>query len=314
MGQTILRRLAAVPPVLLVVGTLVFLLVHLTPGDPAGYMLGSDATPADVARLRTAFGLDQPLVVQYIRWLWRAVQGDLGESLFLRKSVVAVIGERMEPTLLLTGLAAVLAMVLGVGAGILAATRHNTWTDRAVMATATLGVSIPGFWLGLNLILVVGVKLRLLPVAGYAGFAEKGLATLQYLVLPALALGITEAALIARMTRSSVLDVLRQDFIRTARAKGMRERTVLFRHALRNAALPIITTLGNTLAVLIGGAVVTETVFNIPGLGRLVIQSVMRRDYPMIQATVLFAALAYILINLAVDLAYAWTDPRIRYV
>lgn len=287
--------------------------MHITPGDPAAYMLGPDATQADIARLRSALGLDQPLPVQYGKWIVRAAQGDLGESIFLRKPVPAAIGERMEPTMLLTSLAALIAVAIGVPMGVIAAARRNTLLDQVLMVVAVIGVSIPSFWLGLNLILLVGVKLQLLPVAGYAGLAQKGLGALRYLILPAFSLGFIEAALIARMTRASMVEILRQDYIRTARAKGLREQLVIFHHALSNAAIPIITVIGNTVAVLMGGAIVTETVFNIPGLGRLVMQSVLRRDYPMIQGAVLVIAAMYVLINLTVDLIYTIVDPRIRY-
>lgn len=313
VARAILKRLGLLVPVLLVVGTIVFLLVHMTPGDPAGYMLGPDASPADVERLRVALGLDRPLLVQYGQWLWHMARGDLGRSIFLQMPVTNAIAERLEPTLLLTVLGSALALVMGVAAGVVAAFRRSSWVDQAIMSLATLGVSIPGFWLGLNLVLVVGVSLRWLPVGGYARLAEQGVAALRFLILPAFAIGVTEAALIARMTRSSMLEVLRLDYIRTARSKGLTERVILFRHAMRNAALPIITAFGNSVAVLLGGAVVTETVFNIPGLGRLVIQSVLRRDYPVIQGVVLFVAGVYVLLNLVVDVVYMRFDPRIRY-
>ncbi|MDB4894759.1 MAG: binding-protein-dependent transport system inner rane component, partial [Firmicutes bacterium] len=221
--------------------------------------------------------------------------------------------ERLEPTALLTAMSALVALAIGIPAGVIAAVRRNSWVDQVAMFLATLGVSIPGFWLGLNLILLLGVQFQWLPVAGYASLAQKGLGALRYLVLPALSLGVIEAGLIARMTRSSMLEVMRHDYIRTARAKGLPERVVIFRHAFRSAAIPIITVIGNTIAVLMGGAIVIETVFNIPGLGRLVIQSVLRRDYPLIQGAVLFIAVTYVLINLVVDVAYVQADPRIRY-
>lgn len=309
----VLKRLLSLVPVLLVVGTTVFLLVHLTPGDPAGYMLGPDARQEDIARLRSALGLDMPVYRQYLEWMGRTVQGDLGQSIFLRKPVTAAIADRLEPTLLLTAMATGLALVLGVTLGTVAACRRNTAVDHAIMSLAALGVSVPTFWLGLNLMLLVGVKLKWLPVAGYPGLAADGLSTLRYLILPAVALGVTEAALLARITRSSLIETFRQDFVRTAQAKGLSARVVLFRHTLRNAAVPIITVLGNTIAVLIGGAIVTESVFNVPGLGRLMIQSVLRRDYPVIQGTVLFVAMTYVVINLLLDLVYVRVDPRVHY-
>jgi peptide/nickel transport system permease protein len=313
MRPFLIRRILALLPVILIVGTIVFMLVHLTPGDPASYMLGPDATQADIDRLRTAMGLNQPLLVQYAKWMGHAVQGDLGKSIFLQKPVLAAIGDRLEPTLLLTLFATGIAVGIGLPLGILAATHRNTWIDQFAMAFAMLGVSIPSFWLGLNLIMLVSVKWHLLPVAGYSSLARDGLGVFKYLVMPAFSLGVIEAALIARMTRSSMLEILRQDYVRTARAKGLKENRVTLRHALRNAAIPILTVVGNTMAVLMGGAIVTETVFNIPGLGRLVIQSVLRRDYPLLQGAVLFIAAVYVLINLVVDLVYAVVDPRIRF-
>lgn len=307
------KRLITLVPVLLIVGTIVFGLVHLTPGDPASYMLGPDATQADIIRLRKGLGLEDPLPVQYGRFLGKAVTGNLGESIFLRQPVTTAIMDRIEPTALLTAYAAIIAVNIGLLLGIFAAAHRNSFLDQGLMFIAVLGVSIPSFWLGLNLIMVLGVKYQIFPIAGYKTFAQVGFGVFKYLTMPALSLGLIEAALIARMTRASMLEVFRQDYVRTARAKGLMERVVIFRHALRNAAIPIVTVIGNTVAILMGGAVVTETVFNIPGLGRLMIQSVARRDYPMIQGAVLFVAVVYVLINLTVDLIYTVVDPRIRY-
>lgn len=313
MKNYLLRRIVALVPVMFIVAVAVFMLIHITPGDPAAFLLGPDATPADIQRVRAQLGLNEPLLTQFAIWLRRVVTGDLGHSIFLQIPVPAAILERLEPTTLLTLLASLLAIGLGVPAGILAAARHNTAADQAVMSVGLLGVSMPSFWLGLNLIFLFGVRLRWLPVAGYVPLARDPLQTLEYLVMPAFTLGFIEAALIARMTRATMLEVLGQDFVRTARAKGLAERVVIYRHALRNALIPIVTVVGNTFVVLMGGAIVTETVFNVPGLGRLVIQSVLRRDYPLIQGTVLFVASLYVLINLLVDLVYVWIDPRVKY-
>lgn len=314
MKRYLVNRLVSLLPVLVIVGLVVFFLVHITPGDPAAILAGPDASPEQLNNLRTTLGLNDPLPVQLWRWAIRAVQGDLGDSIFFNMKVTTLIAQKLEPTLLLSTAALLIAVCLGVGVGVLAAARHNTWVDQMVMVLTLFGVSIPSFWLGLNLMLVLGVKLRLLPVAGYVPLAEDAVTTLKSLVMPAISLGFIESALIARMTRSAMLDVLIQDYVRTALAKGLTERVVIFRHALRNAMLPIITVIGNTLAVLLGGSIVTETVFAIPGFGQLVIQAVSRRDYPLIQGAVLFVAIVYVLVNLLVDLLYVWIDPRIRYV
>jgi peptide/nickel transport system permease protein len=300
-------------PVLLIVSVFVFVLVHITPGDPAAYMLGPAASPAEVARLRAALGLDRPLAVQFLIWFGRAVRGDLGRSIFMSIPVPQAIAQRLEPTLLLTLVAVALAVLIGVPAGTLAATRRNTWLDQLVMAVALLGLSMPSFWLGLNLILLVGVKLRWLPVAGYVPIHVSPLGALRSVLMPAFSLGFINAALIARMTRASMLEVLALDFVRTARAKGLGLRAVHWRHAFRNAMLPVLTAVGNSFTVLLGGLVVTEQVFAIPGVGQLVINAVLRRDYPVIQGAVLYIVTLYVLINVGVDAVYALADPRIRF-
>jgi peptide/nickel transport system permease protein len=307
------RRVLAVIPVMLVVATVAFVLVHLAPGDPASVIAGPYASAEDIAKLRHQLGLDEPLPVQLYRWYGRLLRGDLGDSIFLRRPVVEAIADRLEPTLLLTTWATLIAVLIGVPAGIVAGRHHNSALDHSMMGLALLGLSIPNFLLGLLMILVFGVWLGWLPVAGYVPL-ESGLwANLRSLLMPSLALGLVQSALIARITRSSMLDVLREQFVLTGRAKGLSERAVVYKHALKNAILPTLTVIGITFALLIGGAVVIETVFNIPGLGRLIISAVLRRDYPVIQGVVLLIALTYTAVNLLVDLAYLAVDPRVRY-
>lgn len=307
------RRLTTLVPVALVVATVSFVLIHLAPGDPASLIAGPDATADDIARLRRHLGLDRPLGVQLVAWYGRLLRGDLGDSIFLRKPVVEAILDRAEPTLLLTGLASLIAVALGVPLGIVAARYRDSLADRACMALALVGISVPNFLAGLLMILVFSVWLGWFPVAGYAPLEYGWPGTLRSLTLPALALGFVQSALIARITRSAMLDVLGEPFITTGRAKGLGERAVTLKHALRNATVPIVTVIGISVALLIGGAVVVETVFNIPGLGRLVISAVLRRDYPVIQGVVLLTAAIYMLVNLVVDLSYVVLDPRVRY-
>jgi peptide/nickel transport system permease protein len=309
----IARRLLALIPVALVVATVSFVLIHLAPGDPASVIAGPDASADDVQRIQRQMGLDAPLPVQLVRWYGRLVRGDLGESIFLRMPVTAAILDRVEPTLLLTLFSIAIAIVVGVPAGVLSARYHNTATDQALMAVALLGVSIPNFLLGLLFILFFSVWLGWFPVAGYSPLEYGWAMTLRSLVLPAFALGLVQSALIARIARSSMLDVLREQFITAGRAKGLGERAVVYKHALKNAMIPTVTIIGISFAILISGAVVVETVFNIPGLGRLIISAVLRRDYPVIQGVVLCIAFLYMLINLAVDLSYVLFDPRVRY-
>jgi peptide/nickel transport system permease protein len=309
----IARRLLALIPVALVVATVSFVLIHLAPGDPASVIAGPDASADDVQRIQRQLGLDAPLPVQLVRWYGRLVRGDLGESIFLRMPVTAAILDRVEPTLLLTLFSIAIAIVVGVPAGVLSARYHNTATDQALMAVALLGVSIPNFLLGLLFILFFSVWLGWFPVAGYSPLEYGWAMTLRSLVLPAFALGLVQSALIARIARSSMLDVLREQFITAGRAKGLGERAVVYKHALKNAMIPTVTIIGISFAILISGAVVVETVFNIPGLGRLIISAVLRRDYPVIQGVVLCIAFLYMLINLAVDLSYVLFDPRVRY-
>jgi peptide/nickel transport system permease protein len=313
MKTYIARRLLALVPVALVVATVAFVLIHLAPGDPASVIAGPDASAEDVQRIERQLGLDAPLPVQFMRWFGRLARGDLGQSIFLRKPVTEAILDRVEPTLLLTLFAIAISILIGVPAGVLSARYHNTATDQVLMVIALLGVSIPNFLLGLLFILCFSVWLGWFPVAGYSPLEYGWLTTLRSLVLPALALGLVQSALIARIARSSMLDVMREQFIIAGRAKGLGERAVIYKHALKNAMIPTVTIIGISFAILISGAVVVETVFNIPGLGRLIISAVLRRDYPVIQGVVLCIAGMYMLINLAVDLSYMLFDPRVKY-
>jgi peptide/nickel transport system permease protein len=309
----LVRRLLAVIPVMAVVVTVVFLLIHLIPGDPVAVMLGPDVTPAQIDATRKSLGLDRPLLEQLLLFYRRILQGDLGRSYFLDRPVTQALWERAEPTLVLMSASLLVAVLIGVPSGIVAGANQGSWWDRLLMLGALLGVCIPGFWLSLNFIYLFAVRLGWLPAAGYASiFVDPG-AALRYMVLPAVSLGFNQSALIARIARSCMVEVLQQDYVRTARAKGLPQRSVAYVHAFRNALVPVVTVIGITMAILIGGAVVTEIVFNIPGLGRLIISAILRRDYPVVQGVVLVTAASYVLINLAVDMVYAFIDPRIRY-
>ena len=313
MKTYVARRLLALIPVILVVATVAFVLIHLAPGDPASIIAGPDASPDDIARIQRQLGLDAPFHVQLFRWYGRLARGDLGQSIFLRRPVLEAIVDRAEPTILLTLYATLIAVTLGVPAGVVAARHHDGTADQALMAGALVGISIPNFLLGLLLILVFSVRLGWFPVAGYVPLESGWLGTLRSLTLPAFALGVVQSALIARIARSAMLDVLREPFITAGRARGLSERAVVYKHALKNAMIPTITVIGISLAILISGSVIVEQVFNIPGLGRLIISAVLRRDYPVIQGVVLCIAGIYMLVNLAVDLSYVVFDPRIRY-
>lgn len=313
MGNYILKRVLAVIPVGLVVGLVVFLLMHLIPGDPTVYMLGPEATDAELAQLRHELGLDVDLGTQFVRWMSKLVRGDLGRSIFLKQDVVAAIVQRLEPTVVLALGSLVIAVGIGVPAGIMAATHRGSWLDNLVQLLTPLGLAMPNFWLGLNLVVLFAVTWRLLPVAGYEPLSAGVAQTLKYMILPWLTLGLSDAAIITRMTRSAMLNVLHADYLRTARAKGLPRWRVVGKHALRNAAIPVITVVGMTLASLISGAVVTESIFNIPGVGKLFVESIFRRDYPVVQGVVLFTGIVYLLVNLLIDLSYVWFDPRVRY-
>lgn len=313
MAAYILRRLLGILPVLILVALGSFLLVHLVPGDPAMVMLGNDATPQQIQALKTQMGLDRSLPEQFALWGWQVLRGNLGESFFLGRPVTQSLMERLPATLQLALLSLVFSLLIGIPAGILAAVRQNTKWDQLIMITAMGGISIPSFWLGLFLILVFSVGLGWLPSGGYSPLWEDFWGGLRILVLPSISLGFMQAALIARMTRSSMLEVLRQDYVRTAKAKGLDWWRVTLRHALKNAMIPVITTIGTAFGVLLGGAVIVEIVFTYPGLGRLVVLAVQRRDYPLVQGALLLASVIYVLVNLAVDLLYGVFDPRIKY-
>jgi peptide/nickel transport system permease protein len=296
-----------------VVAFVVFLLLYLTPGDPAAILAGDAATTDDIRRIREKLGLDDPFLQRFGGWIWRLLHGDLGVSIFTNLPVTQLIGQRIEPTLSLTFCTLVLSVLVAVPLGVIAAARAGTWVDRAVMAFSVAGFSVPVFVLAYILILVFSIELDWLPVQGYSPFAQGAWEWARHLILPSVALGTVYIALIARITRASMLDVLSQDYVRTAQAKGLAPGGVLVGHALKNAAVPIATVIGIGVALLIGGAIVTETVFALPGIGRLTVDAILRRDYPIIQGVVLIFSAAYVLVNLAVDLSYMFFDPRIRY-
>jgi peptide/nickel transport system permease protein len=315
VSRFLVRRLLLLVPVLMGVSVIVFLVLHLAPGDPAEIMLGSQATQADRVRLRAELGLDDPLHVQYFRWLGHVVQGDLGRSLWMRRPVLGEVLVRLKATLILTGTALVISSLGGVALGIMSATRPNSVLDRASAVASLFGASMPVFWLGIVLMVIFALTLGWLPASGmYAPYGGGDLVDLlRHLVLPALTLAAASVTIVARLTRSAMLDVLGQDYIRTARAKGLVERRVVVRHALKNALVPIVTVIGVQAGYLLGGAVLTETVFAWPGVGTLMVQGILARDIPLVQGCVLVVALTFVLVNLSVDLLYAWLDPRIRY-
>jgi peptide/nickel transport system permease protein len=296
-----------------VVAFVVFSLLYLTPGDPAAVIAGDIATDEDIRRIRATLGLDQPFLVRFGTWVWALLHGDLGTSIFTNLPVTRLIGQRIEPTVALTLCTLVVAVAIAVPLGVIAAARAGTWTDRAIMAFSVLGFSVPVFVLAYILILTFSTGLGWLPVQGYRNIADGVWEWLRHLILPSAALGTVYIALIARITRATMLDVLAQDYVRTAQAKGLAPRQVLVGHALKNAAVPIMTVVGIGIALLISGAIVTETVFAIPGIGRLTVDAILRRDYPIIQGVILLFSGVYVLINLAVDLSYMFFDPRIRY-
>ena len=309
----IVRRILATIPVVTVVAVFVFLLLRLTGGDPAAIIAGDSATTQQVAEIRVKLGLERPIVQQFAIWVGRVVQGDFGESFFFKKQVAELIRDRLEPTAALAVCTLLLAVAVAVPLGVVAAAMRGTWIDRAVMGFAVLGFSVPVFVIGYLLIYLFAIQLAWLPVQGYKRLAEGFWGFLQRLILPSVTLAVIYVALIARITRTSVLEVLGTDHVRTARAKGLGEGAVLLRHVLRNAAVPIVTVIGLGVALLIGGVVVTESVYGIPGLGRLTVDAVLARDYPTVQAVILLFSVAYVLVNLLVDLTYTFLDPRIRY-
>ena len=313
MHAYIIRRIIATIPVMAVVGIFVFLLLHLTPGDPAAIIAGDYASPEDIKRIRAKLGLDQPIYIQFGTWVWQLMQGDLGISIFSDLPVAHLIAQRIEPTLALSVATIIMAVLFAVPLGVLAAWRAGTLIDRLSMVIAVFGFSVPVFVIGYLLMYVFAIELKWFPVQGYVSYKVGVLPFLRSITLPSVALALLYSALIARITRASVLEVLTEDYIRTARAKGLASSVVLMRHALKNAAVPIVTIIGIGIALLIGGVVVTESVFNIPGLGRLTVDSILRRDYPIIQGVILLFAGVYVFINLLVDIAYTFLDPRIRY-
>lgn len=312
MVKYIFKRICYLLPVLAVVAVVDFVIIHLTPGDPAAVILGADATDVDLAKLREQLGLNLPIYVQFGKWLWGVLHGDLGWSIFMDMPVSTAIWQHLWPTVSLTFLAEIIAIAVAIPLGVMAAANRGTWLDQGFMTLALLGISIPSFWIGLNFIMLFAVQLNWLPAAGYQPLSSGLFNHLKYLIMPAVSLGIMQGALIARMTRASLLEVLNENYIRTAEAKGLNRWVIIFKHALRNAFIPILTVIGLTFAVLIGGAVVTETVFNIPGIGKLIVTSVLRRDYAVIQGAILMTATSYVLINLVIDLMYALIDPRVR--
>jgi len=312
MLSLILRRIVSVIPVAGMVVVFVFLLLHLSPGDPAAIIAGDSASAEQVAQVRASLGLDLPLWRQFAIWAWQILHGDLGRSVFSNIPVVTLIGQRIGPTFALAATTMVIATLLAIPLGILAAARAGSWVDRLVMLFAVLAFSFPVFWTGYALVMVFAVDWRLLPVQGYAPLAAGIGAFAAHLALPSVTLGLAFMALLTRMTRGAMLEVLGQDYIRTARAKGLSRRAVLFVHALKNASVPIVTTIGLGIGVLLGGTVVTESVFGIPGLGRLAVDAVLTHDYPVIQGLILFFSGVYVLLNLLIDLSYSLLDPRIR--
>ena len=300
-------------PVMLVVGLFTFSLLYLTPGDPAAIILGDQATVEDLERIREKLGLNEAFHIRFGKWLGTVLSGDLGDSLFSNRKVTSLIWARVQPTISLTVLSLSLAVGTGVPLGILAAYKANTWIDRVVMVASVLGIAVPSFVMGFLVMWLFGIKFQIFPVAGFSPITEGFGDYMKHLAMPALTISMAFMALIARMTRASMMEVLQEDYIRTARAKGLGNRLVLFRHALKNAMLPVLTIIGLGLAGLVAGLVVVETVFAVPGLGRLVTDAISRRDYPVIQGVILTVSAVYIFVNLLVDVLYAYMDPRIRY-
>ena len=308
-----IRRLLSTVMVMTTVAVFIFLLLHLSPGDPAAIIVGDNATPAQIDAVRKQLGLDDPLAVQFVRWLSGVLRGDLGISIFSHEPVNKLIGQRIEPTVSLAATTILLAVAIAVSFGVLAAWKAGTWIDRLVMVLSVVGFSVPVFVVGYLLIYLFSIKLGWLPVQGYAPLAEGFVPWIRHLILPSIALGLAYVALIARITRTTMLDVLAEDYMRTARAKGVATGPLLMKHALKNAGVPIVTVIGIGVALLIGGVVITETVFNIPGVGRLVVDAISQRDYPIIQGVTLIFSGVYVVVNLIVDLSYTVIDPRIRY-
>jgi len=313
MGRYVIQRLLAAIPVLFIVAIITFSLIHITPGDPATLMAGDQALPEQIAAIKAKLGLDKPMYQQLGSYFADILRGDLGESVFTKFKVTELIKQRLPPSLFIAIYSQVFAILVAIPLGILAAWKANTWIDRVAMIFAVMGLALPSFWLGFNLMWLFAVKLSWFPAIGYEPLTEGVIPWIKSLTLPSLTVGMISAALITRMTRSTMLEVLREDYIRTARAKGLREFPVLFRHGFKNASIPVVTIIGLSFAGLVGGLVVTEAVFAIPGVGRLVVDAVLRRDYAIIQGTTLMVTVAYVAINLIVDMIYGYLDPRIRY-
>jgi peptide/nickel transport system permease protein len=309
----VIRRLLSTLIVMAIVGIFVFLLLHLSPGDPAAIIAGDNATPEQIAGIRQKLGLEDPLPVQFLRWVGHILQGDLGVSIFSNEPVLKLVSQRLEPTVSLALTTTFVAVTLAVTFGVLAAWKAGTWVDRLLMVISVMGFSVPVFVVGYLLIYLFAIELRWLPVQGYTPISEGIGPWARNLVLPSVALGLAYVALIARITRASMLDVLAEDYIRTAKAKGVANQSMLLKHALKNAGVPIVTVIGIGVALLFSGVVITETVFNIPGIGRLVVDAIAKRDYPIIQGVILIFSGVYVLVNLLVDLSYTLIDPRIRY-
>ncbi|MCO5073155.1 MAG: ABC transporter permease [Rhizobiaceae bacterium] len=312
MFRFLVGRLLSAIPILFVVSIVTFLIIWIVPGDVTAEIAGGDATPAEMEAIRQNLGLDRPLIERALLWYGQLLQGDLGHSYLLNRSVSDAVFERLPVTLSLAGLALLTAVIIGMLLGILAAVKQNTWLDQTAMIVALVGLSVPDFWFGIVMIILFGVYLGWFPTGGYVPIMEDPVGWMQCMTLPALTLAFTQMGVIARMTRSSMLDVLDQDFIRTARAKGMRRRTVIFKHALINAMVPIVTVVGVITGVLLSGAVVIESVFSLPGVGRLIIGSIQRRDFPIIQGGLLVTAVIFVFVNIVVDVLYVWFDPRVR--
>ena len=313
MRSYLFRRLFGMLVVVFLVLTIAFIIVRLAPGDPAALMLGPEASPEDVVQLRERLGLDRPIMTQYLTFIGNALQGDLGESIFFKQSVLKTLAQRAEPTVFLSLFSLLIAVVIAMPIGIYAAYRRGSFLDQSSISLAMLAASVPSFWTGLLVQRYIATELGWFPASGYGGPDADFLERMRHLILPSIVLGIVNSALILRFTRASMLDILGEDYVRTARSKGMSEQRVVLRHALKNAAIPIITVVGLTFALLVSGAVVTERVFNIPGMGNLVVNAVLRRDYPVIQGTLIVVAVLYVLINLITDLLYLLVDKRVKY-
>jgi peptide/nickel transport system permease protein len=311
--SVVLRSLAGAVPILLIVSLITFAMIHLIPGDPASAIAGISATPQQIIQLRHDLGLDEPLLEQLLRWYGGLLRGDLGRSLLMGQPVIQVMLFRLPITVALAGYALVLTLVLGLASGLFAALRHNSWIDQAAMIFAMFGISVPNFWLGLLMIILFGVWLGWLPTGGYIAFGDSPLGWLRTSTMPAISLALLQVGLLARITRSTMLEVLRQDYIRTARAKGLPRRLVVVKHALANALIPIVTVVGIIISLSISGSVVTETLFSIPGTGQLLTQAVLNRDYPLVQGGLLMVTALLVMVNVMVDVGYAVLDPRVRH-